>query len=183
MIPLLWSAVGALALGAALSLLDQDVEWEGRKVGRPLYGALVFAGLMATYVFVSRQGWLPLPGWIIVLFAVAYLPFLSSAFIDLETTDAHAVREIEQLLLDKELRELRHASGSRVLADGRRKLRMHWECRVHEDGVTLELDVHPSLFPVTVSRPHVVSVRDARDLERIRAEIRRRRSLPGGPDA
>lgn len=175
MVPLLWTAAAALALGAALTVLDHDVEWEGRRVGRPLYGLLVVAGLLLVYGFVTRTGALPLPGWVILAFAVAYLPFLSSAFIDLETTDAHAVREIEQLLLERDLRELRHASGSRVLKDGRRRLRMHWECRVQEEGVVLELDVHPSLLPVTVSRPHVVHVRDARDLERIRAEIRRRR--------
>ena len=50
------------------------------------------------------------------------------------------------------------------------------ECHAEGDGIVLELDVHPSLFPVTVSRPHVVLVRDPRDLERIRADIRRKRA-------
>ncbi len=176
MFALLWTAAAALAVGAVFTVLDHDVEWGGRRIGRPLYGALVFAGLMAVYVFVTRTGWLPLPGWIVLAFAAAYLPFLSSSFIDLETTDAHAVREVERLLLEKDLRELRHSTGSGVLRDGRRRLRVHWECRVQDDGVLLELDVHPSLLPVTVSRPHVVHVRDAQDLERIRAEIRRRRA-------
>jgi hypothetical protein len=112
----------------------------------------------------------------VVAFALAYLPFLSSRFIDLETTDRRAVREIEELLLAKDLRELRHASGSSVLREGRRRLRVHWDCRAQGDGIVLELDVHPSLFPVRVSRPHVVVVRDARDLQRIRDEILHRRA-------
>lgn len=174
MVPLLWALVAALTVGAAVTLLDHDVEWEGRKIGRPLYGALVLGGLLVVYAFVTRSGWMPLPGWLVLAFAVTYLPFLSSAFIDLETTDAHAVRELERLLLEKDLRELRHATGHGVIRDGRRRLRVHWECRVLDDGVLLELDVHPSLLPVTVSRPHVVHVRDTHDLERIRREIRRR---------
>ncbi len=175
MVALLWMAAAGLAAGAVFTILDHDIEWRGRGVGRPLYGALVLAGLLTVYVFVTRTGWLPLPAWIVLAFAAGYLPFLSPSFIDLETTDAHAVREIERLLLENDLRELRHSSGSSVLRAGRRRLRMHWECRVQDDGVVVELDVHPSLLPVTVSRPHVVHVRDAHDLERIRTEIRRRR--------
>jgi len=176
MTELLWVAAAALTAGAAVAVLDRDVEWRGRKVGRPAYGILVLGGLLVAYVVVIRDGWLPAPGWLVVSFALAYLPFLSSAFIDLETTDARAMREIENLLLSKELRELRHATGAGILREGRRRLRVHWECRAREGGVVLELDVHPSLLPVTVSRPHVVHVRDAADLERLREEIRRRRA-------
>lgn len=179
MIELLWVSTAALAAGATLAILDRDVEWQGRKVGRPVYGVFVLGGLMAAYVTVVRDGWLPLPGWIIVAFALAYLPFLSTTFIDLETTDERALREIENLLLTREIRELRHASGSEVIREGRRRMRLHWECRPHGDGILVEMDVHPSLFPVTVSRPHVVAVRDAQDLQRIREEIRRRRALSG----
>lgn len=173
---LLWCAAAALAAGAIIAILDRDVEWNGRKIGRPVYGLFVLGGLLAAYVFVVHEGYLPLPGWLVVAFAIAYLPFLSSRFIDLETTDPRAVREIEDLLLTKDLRELRHASGNGVLRDGRRRMRLHWDCRTQGDGILIELDVHPSLFPVTVSRPHVVLVRDARDLERIRGEIRRKRT-------
>jgi hypothetical protein len=180
MIELLWSAAAALAAGATLAVLDREVEWQGRKIGRPVFGLFVLGGLLAAYVHVVREGWLPLPGWIVVGFALAYLPFLSTAFIDLETTDARAVREIEDLLLARELRELRHASGTEVLEEGRRRLRMHWECRPDDEGVVLELDVHPSLLPVTVSRPHVIHVRNGHDLQRIRGEIRRRRAAQEG---
>ena len=173
---LLWCAAAALAAGAMVAILDRDVEWDGHKVGRPVYGVFVLAGLLGAYVFVVREGYLPLPGWLIVAFAIAYLPFLSSRFIDLEATDARAVREIEDLILTKDLRELRHASGTTILKEGRRRMRVHWECHAEGDGIVLELDVHPSLFPVTVSRPHVVLVRDPRDLERIRADIRRKRA-------
>ncbi len=176
MIELLWISTAALAAGAMLAVLDRDVEWQGRKIGRPVYGAFVLGGLMAAYVTVVQSGWLPLPGWIIVAFALAYLPFLSNAFIDLETTDARALQEIENLLLARDIRELRHGSGNEVIRVGRRRLRMHWECRPHGEGVVVELDVHPSLFPITVSRPHVVAVKDGHDLQRIRDEIRRRRA-------
>lgn len=179
---LLWCAAAALAAGATIAILDRDVEWNGRKVGRPAYGVLVLAGLLIAYVFVVREAYLPLPGWLIVAFAIAYLPFLSSRFIDLETTDLCAVREIEDLILTKDLRELRHASGTSVLKEDGRRMRMHWECRAEGEGIVLELDVHPSLFPVTVSRPHVVLVRDPRDLERIRAEIRRKRARVSDTD-
>ncbi|MFN8179991.1 MAG: hypothetical protein U0167_18810 [bacterium] len=171
----LWCAAAALAAGATIAILDRDVEWGGRKVGRPVYGVFVLGGLLGAYAFVLREGYLPLPGWLIVAFAIAYLPFLSSRFIDLETTDQCAVREIENLLLDRDIRDLRNASGTWVLREGRRRMRVHWDGRQEGDGVLLELDVHPSLFPVTVSRPHVVLVRDRRDLERMRGDIRRRR--------
>jgi hypothetical protein len=182
----LWCVAAALAAGATIAILDRDVEWDGRKLGRPLYGVLVLGGLLITYAFVLREAYLPLPGWIVVAFAVAYLPFLSSRFIDLEITDSCAVREIENLLLGREIRELQNASGTWVLREGRRRLRVHWEGRPEGEGVLLELDVHPSLMPVTVSRPHVVLVRDGRDLDRMRGDIRRRRKHrddePGDPE-
>jgi hypothetical protein len=182
MIELLWVFSAALAAGATLAVLDRDVEWDGRKIGRPVYGVFVLAGLLLTYVQVVRDGWMPLPGWVVVAFAFAYLPFLSSAFIDLETTDARAVLEIEDLLLTRDIKELRYASGTRTILQGKRRLRMHWDCRPEGQGVVLEVDVHPSLLPVTVSRPHVVAVRDPHDLQRIRDEIRRRRVHAGGED-
>jgi hypothetical protein len=56
-------------------------------------------------------------------------------------------------------------------------MRLHWECSLEENELVVELDVHPSLFPVTISRPHVVRIRSPWHLERIRADILRRRGL------
>ena len=65
-------------------------------------------------------------------------------------------------------------------------MRMHWEGREEEGTLVLELDVHPSLLPVTVSRPHVAVVRGQPHLERIRADVLRLRGQghmsPAVPD-
>jgi hypothetical protein len=139
-------------------------------------------GLLTLYTFVVREGWLPLPGYLMGLFALLYLPFLSSAFVDLETTDRRAREELEALLLEREFRQLVRASDERVIEVGRRRMRMHWEGREDEGALVLELDVHPSLLPVTVSRPHVAYVRNQGHLERIREDILRVRT-EGPPTA
>jgi len=172
---LLWLDLAALGIGALVAVLDLDVEVGPYKVGRAAYGVLVLAGLLGVYVLVLREGMLPLPGWGIAAFAVLYLPFLSHSFIDLELTDRLARRELEELLLGRNFRQLRNGSGEDVLRMGRRRLRIHWEARHEADGIVVELDVHPSLLPVTVSRPHVATIRDDLHLEKIRADILRRR--------
>lgn len=177
MTELLWVDLVALSLGSVVALLDLDVEIGRHQVGRAAYGVLVLAGLLGVYAFVLHEGRLPLPGWGIGLFAVLYLPFLSHSFIDLELTDRLARRELEELLLGRTFRELRNGSGQDVLRVGRRKLRIHWEARNEEGGIVVELDVHPSLLPVTVSRPHVATIRDDLHLEKIRGDILRRREV------
>ena len=192
MIELLWCDVIALTFASAVAILDLDVQWRSHRLGRPIYGLLVLAGLFALYVHVVQEGWIPLPGWILGGFALAYLPFLSGAFIDLPVTDRKAREELEELLLRRDWRQLVHASDERVIRVGRRRLRMHWEGKEEEGALVLELDVHPSTLPVTVSRPHVAYVRDQSHLERIRDDIRRARDrrasgeppiLPGESDA
>ncbi|NNE43611.1 MAG: hypothetical protein HKN12_05345, partial [Gemmatimonadetes bacterium] len=150
---------------------------------RAAYGILVLLGLLGSYVLVLDSGRLPVPSYGIGLFALLYLPFLSQRFIDLDLTDSLARHELEVLLLGRDFRELQNASGQDVLKQGRRKLRIHWEAHRDEEGLVVELDVHPSLFPVTVSRPHIATVRDQTHLERIRDEIRRRRAHGEDPDA
>jgi hypothetical protein len=178
---LLWLDLTALAFGSLVAVLDLDVELGRYKVGRAAYGALVLAGLAGVYVMVLREGALPLPGWGIGLFALLYLPFLSQSFIDLDLTDRLARRELEELLLGRTFRQLRHGSGQDVLQVGKRRLRIHWEARNEDDGIVVELDVHPSLLPVTVSRPHVATIRDDLHLEKIRGDIRRRREADPRP--
>jgi len=173
---LLWLDLAALFFGALVAVLDLDVEVGPHKVGRAAYGVLVLAGLLGVYVLVLREGRLPLPGWGIGLFAVLYLPFLSHSFIDLDLTDRLARRELEELLLGRTFRQLRNGSGQDVLRIEGRKLRLHWEARNEHEGIIVELDVHPSLLPVTVSRPHVATIRDDVHLEKIRNDIRRRRA-------
>ncbi len=172
---LLWMDSVALAVGAGVAVLDLDFQIGGRRAGRPVYGALVLAGLLGLYWVVVERGSIPVPGWGVLGFAAAYLPFLSGRFIDLELTDTAARHELEILLLERDFSGLRHASGNEVIRRSGRKLRMHWECTVEEGELFVELDVHPSLMPVTVSRPHVAQVRNPQDLERIRNDIRRRR--------
>jgi hypothetical protein len=179
----LWVDAFALVIGAGVAILDVDFQPGGRKLGRPVYGALVLAGLLATYTTVVHEGVLPPPAWAVLVCAALYLPFLSTRFIDLETTDRHAREALQTLLLEREFAQLRHASGQGVLRHGRRRLRLHWECRVEEGELRVELDVHPSLLPVTVSRPHVAHVRSPAHLEHLRADIRRRRAAEGpAPD-
>ncbi len=175
MLELLWLDVVLLAVGSLIAVLDREVHWRSVRLGRPIYGLLVIGGLVAVSALVSRHGVMPLPGYLVGLFALAYLPFLSTAFVDLPTTDARALVELETLLLTREFRALVHASDEVVLREGRRQLRMHWEGRDEGGTLVLELDVHPSLGPVTVSRPHVAVVRDQRHLERIRMKLRRAR--------
>jgi hypothetical protein len=175
MVAFLWIDCLALAAGAALAALDVDFQLGRHAAGRPVYGALVLAGLLGAYVEVVGGGTLPLPGFGILVFAVLYLPFLSQSFIDLDVTDRIARRELEGLLLLKDYRELRNGSGQEVLREGRRRFRVHWEARSEDGGLVVELDVHPSLSPLTVSRPHVATIRDQSHLERIREDIRRRR--------
>jgi hypothetical protein len=177
LIPFLWLDAAALLAGSVVALLDLPAEIHGRKVGRPAFGVLVLAGLLAVYVAVVREGYVPLPGWVVIAFGFLYLPFLSSAFIDLDTTDRVAREQLEALLLAKDVARLRHASGHRVLVEGRRRLKVHWE--VHggvDQKLVVELDVHPSLWPLTVSRPHVAEIRDQVHLEYVRQEILRRRA-------
>jgi hypothetical protein len=188
LIELLWCDAIALTFASAVAILDLDVQWRSHRLGRPIYGLLVLLGLFALYVHVVREGWIPLPGWLLGAFALAYLPFLSGAFIDLSVTDRRARRELEELLLRRDWRQLLHASDERVLDAGRRKLRVHWEGKEEEGALVLELDVHPSLLPVTVSRPHVAYVRDQAHLERIREDIlraraRREGNVPGDAEA
>lgn len=173
---LLWLDLAALTLGSVVALLDLDVEVGPYKVGRAAYGTLVLGGLLGVYTAVVHRGAIPVPGFGIGLFALLYLPFLSQSFIDLELTDRLARRELEELLLGRTFRQLRNGSGQDVIQVGRRRLRLHWEARTESDGIVVELDVHPSLSPLTVSRPHVATIRDERDLERIRVDIRRRRA-------
>jgi len=172
---LLWLNVAALVVASVVAALDLDVQIGERAVGRAIYGLLVLAGLLGCYVFVVREGWLPLPAWFVLGFALLYLPFLSSAFIDLRTTDERAREALEGLLLERSFVQLRHASDQGVIRQGRRRLRFHWEAHEEEDGIVIELDVHPSLWPVTISRPHVAFVRSQVHLEHIRIEIRRER--------
>lgn len=174
---LLWLDLAALAFGSLVALLDLDVEVGPYKVGRAAYGVLVLAGLLGVYVIVLREGALPLPGWGIGLFAVLYLPFLSHSFIDLDLTDRLARRELEEMLLGRNFRQLRNASGQDVLRVDGRRLRIHWQARNEDGGIVVELDVHPSLLPVTVSRPHVATIRDDVHLEKIRGDILRRREV------
>ena len=87
MIETLWVDAAVLVVASVIAVLDLEVSWRSLRLGRPLYGLLVLAGLGVLYLFAVRQGYVPLPGYIIGFFALAYLPFLSSAFIDLETTD------------------------------------------------------------------------------------------------
>jgi len=175
LIELLWADVVALTIASGIAVLDVDVQWREHRLGRPLYGMLVLAGLLLLYTFVVRQGYVPVPGLLVGLFAFLFLPFLSTAFIDLQTTDVSARRELEKLLLERDFRQLVNASDERVIREGRRRLRMHWEGHEEAGTLVLELDVHPSLLPVTISRPHVATVADQRDLERIREDIRRNR--------
>lgn len=176
MIELLWADAVVLAAASAIAVLDVEVSWRSIRLGRPLYGLLVLAGLVLLYSFVIREGHVPLPGFAVGVFAALYLPFLSSAFIDLETTDPRARDELETLLLTRDFRQLLHASDERILEIGRRRLRLHWEGSEEEGKLILELDVHPSLLPVTVSRPHVAVIRDQGHLELVRVDVRRRRS-------
>jgi hypothetical protein len=174
--PLLWTDLVALVVCSIVALRDVDVELRGVRVGRPVFGAFVLVGLVGVYVAVVREGFVPAPGYGVVGFALLYLPFLSTAFIDLETTDRFAREQLEALLLERDLARLRHASGHDVLVCGRRRLKMHWEAREAPDsGIVVELDVHPSTLPLTVSRPHVAEIRDQIHLEFIRQEIRKRR--------
>jgi hypothetical protein len=185
LIELLWVDAAVLVVASGVAVLDVDVSWHSFRLGRPLYGLLVLAGLLLLYSFVVRQGYVPPPGFLVGFFAAAYLPFLSSAFIDLETTDPRARNELETLLLSRDFRQLLHASDERILEIGVRRLRMHWEGREEDGTLVLELDVHPSLLPVTVSRPHVAVIRDQRHLENVREDVRRRRAVdhmsPGEP--
>lgn len=176
MVELLWIDLFALTVGSAVAVLDLDLQIGHRRIGRPLYGVLVLGGLLVAYVHVLRAGVLPLPAFGVLAFALLYLPFLSQSFIDLELTDRVARRELERLLLGRDFRELRHAFGEDTLLEGRRRLRVRWEAREEGEGISLELDVHPSLLPLTVSRPHVATIRNQRHLERIRNDIRRRRA-------
>ena len=177
MIELLWLNAFGLAVGAAVTGLDLDFRIAGWRAGRPVYGALVLLGLLGVYSRVVATGSIPPPGWPILVFAAAYLPFLSGRFIDLEVTDRAAREGLETLLLERDWASLRWSSDRQVIRRDGRSLRLHWECTVDEDELVVELDVHPSLFPVTVSRPHVVRVRSPLHLERIREEIRGRRRL------
>ncbi len=175
MIGWLWLDAIALAIGAGFAVLDLDFHVAGRRMGRPAYGALVLGGLLGLYMVVIDRGAIPVPGWAILAGATVYLPFLSSRFIDLELTDFIAHEELEGLLLEHDFARLRHASGRSEIRHGRRRLRLHWEC-IEEDGeLFVELDVHPSLFPITVSRPHVAQIRSPLHLDRIRADILVRR--------
>ncbi|MBZ0268762.1 hypothetical protein K8I85_11440 [bacterium] len=179
MVELLWMDVLLLVVATVVAVLDRDVHWRSVPLGRPLYGILVFGGLGLLVAYVGREGAIPVPGWLLGLFALAYLPFLSARFVDLPTTDPRARRELEALLLTRDFRQLVHASDEVVLEEGRRKLRMHWEGRDEDGKLILELDVHPSLLPITVSRPHVAVVRDQLHLERIREDVRRLREAAG----
>jgi hypothetical protein len=177
---LLWLDVAALAVASVVAALDLDVQIGERAVGRQIYGLLVLAGLLGCYVFVVGEGWLPLPAWFVLGFAVLYLPFLSPAFIDLRTTDERARAELEALLLARDFVQLRNASDQGVIRQGKRRLRFHWEVHDEDEGILVELDVHPSLWPVTISRPHVAFVRSQLHLEHIRAEIRREQERGSG---
>ncbi|MEZ5063703.1 MAG: hypothetical protein R3B81_03160 [bacterium] len=173
MVPWLWLDVFALAVASTVAVLDLDVRVGDREAGRAIYGGLVLLGLVGSYQYAVTEAQLPLPGWFVIAFAVLYLPFLHTAFIDLRTTDRFAREELHALLLNRDFRALQRGSGQDVLRVGRRRLRMHWEAHDEDDGITIELDVHPSLWPVTVSRPHVAFVRDQTHLEYLRRDIRR----------
>jgi hypothetical protein len=175
---LLWLDTALLTAGAIVAVLDIDFQWGRYKAGRPVYGVLVLAGLFAVYVHVVRSGSVPVPGWPVMVCAFGYLPFLSSRFIDLDTTDLLAREALESLLLERNFSQLRFASAEGVFRVGKRRFRFHWESREERDGIVIELDVHPSLLPVTISRPHVALVRDPIHLERLREDIRRRRGHP-----
>lgn len=175
MLELLWTDVVALTMASTVAVLDLDVQWRSLRLGRPVYGLLVLAGLLALYTFVVHEGWVPIPGYVVGAFALAYLLFLTTAFIDLETTDLRARLELESLLLTKDYRELIRASHETEIQEGKRRLRMHWEGKAEHGALVLELDVHPSMLPVTVSRPYVATVRDQMHLERIRRDILRKR--------
>ncbi len=176
MVPFLWFDVAVLAGFSAIAVLDMEVQWGEVRIGRPIYGLFVLLGLLVVYTFAVREGAVPLPGWAVVAFAVAYLPFLSTSFIDLPTTDRLAVEELEEILLRQKFRALRTTTGSEVIRVGRRRLRVDWEGQPWGAAVVVQLNVHPSLLPVTVSRPHVARIESEEHLERIRAEIRHRRS-------
>lgn len=180
MIPFLWFDMLLLASCSVIAALDMEVQWGEARIGRPVYGLLVLAGLLVSWAAVLRDGALPPPSWGIVAFAVAYLPFLSCRFIDLPTTDRLAVEELEEILLRDDFGALRRTSGSEVLRVGRRRLRVEWEGRAQGAAAIVWLTVHPSLLPVTVSRPHVARVEGPGHLEQIRGEIRERRSRPPG---
>jgi len=176
--PFLWIDAVLLAVSSVVAVLDLEVRWRDAHVGRPVYGALVLAGLVGVWTTVLRTGSVPLPGFVIVACAIAYLPFLSSSFIDLGTTDRLAVERLEDMLLRCELGVLRTTSGSDVIRLGRRSLRVEWEGRAEGDATLFLLNVYPSLLPVTVSRPHVARIESRAHLERIRARIRARRGSP-----
>jgi hypothetical protein len=175
----LWLILAALVAGAIAAVLDWNIELRQRKLGREVFGVLVLAGLLILYLRVVRDGTLPLPGYGIVFFAILYLPFLSSSFIDLDTTDRVAQRELERLLLETDFSNLHRAFGQEILSEGRRRFRIHWEGRRDDDGVMIELDVHPSTWPITISRPHVALVHSPLHLQRIREDIRRIRGGEG----
>lgn len=181
MVPFLWVDVVVLAGCSVLAVLDVEAEWGRIRLGRPVYGLFVLAGLGAVYTIVVREGSVPPPGWGVMAFAVAYLPFLSTAFIDLPTTDRLAVEELEEILLGLGFRELRTTTGSEVVRRNGRRLRVEWEGTAQGDAVLVRLTVHPSLLPVTVSRPHVARIEGEEHLGRIRAEIRARRGSPPAP--
>jgi hypothetical protein len=174
-VPFVWIDAIVLLSFSVAAVLDTDVRWGRLRLGRPLYGLCVLVGLLAVHAVVLRDGAIPGPGWAILAFAVAYLPFLSRHFIDLETTDRLAVDEIEDVLLRNSFDELRVASGREVIRTGRRRVLLEWRSRSDGDAVVIRLDVHPSLFPITMSRPHVARIESAEHLERIREEIRDRR--------
>ncbi len=176
MIGWLWLDAIALVVGAGVAILDFDFHLAGRRMGRAAFGGLVLAGLLGLYAEVVARGIIPPPGWVILAGAAFYLPFLSSRFIDLDLTDSVARDELETLLLEQDYARLRYASGQSELRRGRRRMRMHWECSEDEGQLFVELDVHPSLFPITVSRPHVAQITSPLHLERIRADIRARRN-------
>lgn len=180
MIPFLWLDALLLASCSVIAALDMEVQWGEVRIGRPVYGLLVLAGLLVSWAAVLRDGALPSPAWGIVVFAVAYLPFLSSRFIDLPTTDRLAVEELEEILLRDDFGALRTTVGSEVVRVGRRRLRIEWEGRAQGAAAVVRLTVHPSLLPVTVSRPHVARIEGPEHLERIREEIRERRSRSSG---
>ncbi len=175
MVPFLWLDLVVLAVCSLVAMLDLDVEFRELPIGRPIYGFFVLVGLVGLYSVALREGAIPLPGWGVMAFAAFYLPFLSRAFIDLETTDRLARAELEELLVRRELGELSRTFGREVVRVGRRRLRLHWEGRREGEAVVVHLNVHPSLLPVTVSRPHVARIESKEHLAWIREEIRVRR--------
>jgi len=176
MVAFLWIDLAALAVCSIVAALDAEVQWGSVRLGRPVYGLLVLAGLLGVYSVVLREGFLPIPGWGIMAFAFLFLPFLWQSFIDLETTDRLARDELEELLLGNDFEELRWTSGQMVLSVGKRRLRMEWNSRKEAGGIVVELNVHPSQMPVTVSRPHVALIENEEHLTRVREEIRERRA-------